>query len=465
MIAVPDLARAIRSGTAFSRTRLVRLLAVVTIATGQPAYADPPIFADPIASVVTRVSPAVVRVITVRPPQSEDGKDDPKVANAAGSEKSTTAIGSGFIFRPTGYIATNKHVVEDAVSVFVATADGVRYPASVVGMADKADMALLKIDAGDKLPFVQLGNSDDMHVGDPVIAIGSPFGFDNSVTAGIVSAVNRDIMESPFDDYLQTDAAINHGNSGGPLFNIAGQVVGMNSVIFAPGKGSVGLGFAVPSNDLRFVYDRLIQTGEIRAGMLPIHTQQVSWMLEQAFDAPDLQGALVSAVVDKNDQMLEGKIKPGDIIRRFNGQKVLDPRDLARRAARSDIGSEAALEIFRHGDVINVSVKIHAWPEAKRPDTHPTRIGLGLDLSTSHRDNGEPIVTVAKVDPNGSAADSGIQTGDVILEVQRVPVSDPEQALRVFRVQSFNKRGFAAVLVERDHKQSWIPMAVPSDAD
>ena len=173
-----------------------------------------------------------------------------------------TALGSGFVIDPAGFIATNKHVIDRATSIFVMTAEGVRYQAKVVGMPDKADMALLHVDAGQPLPAVPFGDSDKMRVGDTVIAIGSPFGFDNSVTAGIVSAVNRDIMESPFDDYFQTDAAINHGNSGGPLFNLAGEVIGMNSVIFAPGTGSVGLGFAVPSNDLHFVFDRLMKTGQ-----------------------------------------------------------------------------------------------------------------------------------------------------------------------------------------------------------
>ena len=174
------------------------------------------------------------------------------------------AIGSGFIIDPAGYVSTNKHVVVDATAIFVVAPDGVRYKASVVGMPSKADMALLKINAGHTLPAVKFGDSDKMRVGDTVIAIGSPFGFDNTVTAGILSAVNRDIMESPFDDYLQTDAAINHGNSGGPLFNLAGEVIGMNSVIIRAGHrlGRAGLR-ACRRATLHFVFDRLMRS---RAG-------------------------------------------------------------------------------------------------------------------------------------------------------------------------------------------------------
>jgi serine protease Do len=434
---------------------------------------------DQIATLVARVSPAVVRIITVRAPAPEEAQPDTKVAAASvetpsapsvpatppadpPTDHTTTAIGSGFIIDSSGFIATNKHVVQDGTSVFVMTADGVRYQASIVGMPGKADMALLRIYAGHKLPSVAFGDSDKMRPGDTVIAIGSPFGFDNSVTAGIVSAVNRDIMESPFDDYIQTDAAINHGNSGGPLFNLQGEVIGMNSVIFSPSTGSSGLGFALPSNEMQFVFSRLMKTGTVQAGMLPIHTQQVSWMLKQALDAPDLQGALVTSVNDSEDKMLHGVIKPGDVITTFNGEKVWDPRDLARKAAQAPIGSDATLEICQVGMHQIVHVTIQEWPEGKpvvlKDDGQKS---LGLDLVSAKGETGDSVVTVASVDPMGTAADSGIQKGDIILEVQQTPVSDPVQALRLFWVQSSQRHHFAAVLVEHDKKRSWMPLAVP----
>jgi serine protease Do len=423
-----------------------------------PASAD----SDQIAAIVERVSPAVVRVVTVRPPPHDQARPDDKVATAA-NDGSTTAFGSGYIIDPSGYVGTNRHVVEGASSVFVVTSDGVRHAAEIVGMPSEADIALLRIDAGAQpLPYVQLGDSDKMHVGDPVFAIGSPFGFDNTVTAGIISGVNRNIMESPFDDYLQTDAAINHGNSGGPLFNMDGEVIGMNSVIYSPVAAFAGLAFAIPSSSLRFVFDRLMKTGEIQAGMLPIHTQEVTWMLQQALDVPEPHGALVTSVQDDAGKMLQGKILAGDVIRVFNGETVLDPRDLARMAARTPIGSDVPLEICRRGAKEIVNVTIHAWPETKpailNNDGPRT---LGLVLVSARDDSGQPIVTVASVDPSGTAADSGIRKGDIIIEAQQTPVFEPDQALLILGAQSRQKHRFAAVLVEHDKKLNWLSLAVP----
>jgi serine protease Do len=428
-------------------------------ATRQIAAAGTP--GDQIAPVVAKVSSSVVGIVVTRPPTIEEDGSAPRTVSA---DRPTMAIGSGFIIDPAGFIATNKHVVLDATTIFVVAADGVRYKASVVGMPSKADMALLKIDAGRPLPAVPFGNSDKMRVGDTVIAIGSPFGFDNTVTAGILSAVNRDIMESPFDDYLQTDAAINHGNSGGPLFNLAGEVVGMNSVIIAPGTGSVGLGFAIPSSDLQFVFDRLRKFGHVQAGMLPIYTQPVTWMLHQALETPDLHGALISKVHDDEGTMMHGQIKSGDVILSFNGQKIVDPRDLARKAAWAPIGSDAAIEICRRGVREVVHVTIQEWPEDKPAAAmSDRRKSLGLELAAGRSDKNEPIVTVAAVDPAGTAADSGFQKDDIIVEVQQQSISEPDQALQILATQSAQKHRIAAVLVERDKKRTWMPLAVPAE--
>jgi serine protease Do len=418
---------------------------------------------DPVAAMVARVSPAVVRVTTVRPQVQDTDSQGAKVVTAAKTVGTYTAFGSGYIIDPSGYIGTNKHVVNGGIAVFVATADGVRHPAKVVGVTEDADMALLKIDVGhQQLPYVRFGDIDKVRVADKVVAIGSPFGFDNTVTAGIISALNRDIMESPFDDYLQTDAAINHGNSGGPLFNMAGEVIGMTSVIFSPDPASAGIGFAIPSSSLQFVFERLMKTGKIDGGMLPIHTQQVTWMLQQALGAPDLLGAVVTSVQDQYGTMLQGKIRPGDVVRMFNGETVLDPRDLARKAVKTPIGSDAALEICRGGGIETVHVTMQALPEAKPivlDDGGPRT--LGLELVSGQRDNGDRVVKVASVDPGGTAADSGIQKGDFIVEVQETPVSEPDQALRVFWAQSSLKHQFTAVLVEHQKKLAWMSLAIP----
>lgn len=438
----------------------IRLMPLMLLIHGlAPANAEP----DPVAAMVARVSPAVVRIVSVRPPAHEEDKATDKLAGASLAGQKTAAIGSGYIVDPSGYIGTNYHVVNGAISVYVITADGIRYPATIVGTPYQADIALLKIDSGRKqLPFIRFGDSDEVRVGDKVFAIGSPFGFDNTVTAGIISALNRDIMESPFDDYLQTDTAINHGNSGGPLFNMAGEVIGMNSVIYSPDPGFSGLAFAVPSNSLRFVFDRLMKTGKVGAGALPIHTQPVTWMLEQALHAPDLLGALVTSVQDDGGTMLQGKILPGDVIRTFNGETVLDPRDLARRAAKTPVGTDVILERCRGGDIQSVHVTIQRWPEVNPPllNNEGART-LGLELALARGEQGQPIVTVASVDPNGTAADSGIQKGDTILEVEQTLVSEPDQALRIFWVQSSLKQHFVPVLVEHDKKSLWMPIAVP----
>jgi serine protease Do len=438
------------------------MLVSLQVAVTSPRIAKAETRSDTISVIVAKVKPAVVKVISVKQPGKKTDSPTPQVAGASApdSDKPVTADGSGFLIDPTGFIATNKHVIEDSASLFVITDDGIRYRATIVGVTAKSDIALLKIDAGKPLPFVGFGDSDKMRVGDTVIAIGSPFGFDESVTAGIVSAVNRDISESPFDDYIQTDAPINHGNSGGPLFNMSGEVVGMNSVLFAPGtySGSIGLGFAIPSDVMSFVYQRLIADGRVRAGMLPIRTQQIKWMLFRATGAPGLSGALVDAVDLNGDKTMQGQVEPGDIVLTFNGQPVSDPRDLARKAAMSPIGSDAALEIFRNGQRKVVHVPIQEWPEGKPPvlsDSTPKTLGLGLAVGPKGG------VEVATIDPAGSAASSGIKAGDVIVRIQDRAVSDPDQALAMLKALSPGKDAYVAVLLDRDGNRTWMPLAIP----
>jgi serine protease Do len=334
-------------------------------------------------------------------------------------------------------------------------------------MPGKVDIALLRIDPGAKLPALTLGDSDKLRPGDTVIAIGSPFGFDNTVTHGIVSAVNRDIMESPFDEYIQTDAPINHGNSGGPLFNLAGEVVGMNSVLFAPGTetGSVGLGFSIPSNELRFVIGRLEKYGEVRAGMLPIRTQAVTGLLAEAIDAPGPGGALVAAMAKDGSEM-QSKIHPGDVILTFNGESVTDPRDLARKAAMADIGSEATLQLFRAGTTISVVETIMPVEAPKQPAAAPVQPKtLGLEFSAVPAAAGSeqpPGVLLDAVDPAGSAADSGMKKGDIIVRVLDQRVDTPEQAMAALQARTAAMHPYAGVLVRRDDKETWIPIRLPN---
>jgi serine protease Do len=418
-------------------------------------YAGEP--ATQVADVVAKVQASVVRIVVVH---QLDGAATDSDKDAAAEVLPAIHVGSGFVIDPSGLIATNRHVVEQAASIFVYTPDGARFRAELVGMTVKADIALIRIHTGTKLPAVSFADSDKVRVGDAAVAIGSPYGLSNTVTAGVVSAVDRDIFDSPFDDYIQTDAAINHGNSGGPLFNLAGQVIGMNTALYGPTSGSSGLGFAIPANDLRFVLDHLAEDGKVRAGMLPIRAQQVTAMIAQAIGALGLNGALVDAVDPGSDQTLADKVKPGDLILAFDGQPVLDPRDLARRLVRTSIGSSATLDILHDGARRTVQVTVQGWPEATLPHIEPaTQRHLGLGFAPVAA--GTPGVTVTSIDPTGTAADSGIEKGDFILRVQQVAASDPDQVTRVLDAVPSAQHAYALALVKRGDVLTWVPVAVP----
>ncbi|MDT5278451.1 MAG: serine protease Do [Mycobacterium sp.] len=414
--------------------------------------------APQVADVVAKVQASVVRIVVVHLPAAtpEAGSDK----DASAEVLPATHGGSGFVIDPSGLIATNRHVVELAASIFVYTSNGARFRAELVGMTVKADIALIRIHTGTKLPAVGFADSDKVRVGDAAVAIGSPYGLNNTVTAGVVSAVDRDIFDSPFDDYIQTDAAINHGNSGGPLFNLVGQVIGMNTALYGPTAGSSGLGFAIPANDLRFVLDRLAENGKVRAGMLPIRAQQVTAMIAQAIGAPSLNGALVDAVDSGSDQTLAENVKPGDLILAFDGQPVLDPRDLARKLVRTAIGSSATLEILHNGARRTVQVTVQGWPEANLPHPGPAaQRHLGLEFAPAAP--GTPGVTVTLIDPTGTAADSGIEKGDLILRVQQVAASDPAQVTRVLDSVPSAEHPYAVALVKRGDVLTWVAIAVP----
>ncbi len=430
------------------RCTFIALLAAVVFAVSAstPARADPP--PDRIADVVAKVQNGVVRIIVVH--------------NTA----PTIEIGSGYVVDPSGLIATNRHVVENAVAVFVGTTDGGRYRAELIITAGETDIALLRINAGKDLPALTFGDSDKVRVGDSVIAIGNPFGFGGSVSAGVVSATNRNIQESPFDEYIQTDAAINHGSSGGPLLNLSGQVIGMDSLLYAPGtySGSAGVGFAIPSNVVGFVLKRLQERGKVEAGRLPLLTQQVPELMAAAIGVAEPGGALVIGLTAQAET-LEGKIQPGDVIRTFDGETVLDSRDLARKAAAATVGNRVALGINRGGQMSTVEVPVlplvGAQPTIKQ--TAPAKT-IGLHLTAGKPGAGKkPSIVVDAIDPSGSLADSGLRKGDVILRVQQKLVSTPDEAMAELQARTDAKLPYAALLVERDKKQSWMPVALPNE--
>lgn len=271
-------------------------------------------------------------------------------------------VGTGFIISADGQIVTNAHVVEGADEVKVTLGDGRSFDATIVGTDPATDIALLRIDAGEDLPTVRFGNSDELKVGQPVVAIGNPFGLGNSVTAGIVSALGRDINSGPFDNYIQTDAAINKGNSGGPLFNTRGEVVGINTAIFSPSGGSVGIGFAVPAETARKVVADLADDGRVERGWLGVQIQPVTDDIAAAlgFDRP--RGVLI-ANVERDTPADKAGIRRGDIVLAVDGEKVDSPRDLTRAIATAAPDSKVRIDLLRAGEERTVEVTL-----GKRPD-------------------------------------------------------------------------------------------------
>ncbi len=342
------------------------------------------------------------------------------------------AQGSGFFISADGYIVTNNHVVEHAKDVTITTSDGKTIPARVVGTDPKTDLALIKVTEGGDYPFVSFA-SQTPRVGDWVIAVGNPFGLGGTVTAGIVSARGRDIGSGPYDDFLQIDAPVNHGNSGGPTFNANGEVVGVNTAIFSPSGGSVGIGFAVASDVAKGVIQSLKDDGKVARGWLGVQIQPVTQDIADSMGLKESKGALVDKA-EKDSPAAAAGLKDGDVITSVNGEAVADSHDLARKIAALGPKKEADLVIIRNGSPQTVKVTLGAMQDDKQakadtPEAHAkdamAKYGMSLEPATSVEGAGKTGVVVADVDPDGAAAQKGIATGDVILQVAGKPVSNP----------------------------------------
>jgi serine protease Do len=338
------------------------------------------------------------------------------------------AQGSGFFISADGYIVTNNHVVDHATDVTVTTTDGKTMPAKVIGTDPKSDLALLKVTEGGNYPFVNFA-SQSPRVGDWVIAVGNPFGLGGTVTAGIVSARGRDIGSGPYDDFLQIDAPVNRGNSGGPTFNTEGEVVGVNTAIFSPSGGSVGIGFAIASDVVKSVVQSLKEHGSVARGWLGVEIQPVSADIADSLGIKETSGALVSRAQPDSPALAAG-VKTGDVITSVNGESVADPRELARKIALLGPKANAELGIIRDGAKQTISVKLGAMAGEKEAKADATtaqpsastqlaRLGLTVEPARAGRDG----VTVADVDPDGVAGQKGLQTGDVILDAGGKPVA------------------------------------------
>ena len=369
--------------------------------------------------------------------------------------------GSGFLIEADGYIVTNHHVIEDAAEIAVTLHDGKTYTAEVKGSDPKTDLALLKIEPDEPLPVLEWGDSDTARMGNWVFAIGNPFGLSSTLTVGVISALARDIRSGPFDSYIQTDAAINRGNSGGPLFNLDGKVIGVNTSIYSPpggAGGSVGIGFAVPSSIAKTVVAQIRELGRTRRGWLGVQIQGVGEDIAESLRLEKPAGALV-AVVFPDSPAANAGVQPGDVLLKFDGDDIPTVRDLPRMVAGAEVGSEIKIDLWRDGRMETVRVKLGELEAveaalASAEEVEPaTGEALGLTLATLTPDERARLtidedvlgVVVTGVSPDSDAASKGMQVGDVIVEVGRKPVRTPAAA--VDEVDRLQQEGQTSILL------------------
>jgi serine protease Do len=485
--AIPALSRRLRPWLA--AICLSVSLGASSVLMSAPAFARGP---DGIADVAEKVIDAVVNISTSQTVEAKGGSGDGKGAmpqlppgspfeeffddffknrrGPGGGSKGgdlqphkTNSLGSGFIVDTSGIVVTNNHVIADADEINIIMNDGSKFKAELVGVDKKTDLAVLKFKPAKPLVAVKFGDSDKLRLGEWVIAIGNPFSLGGTVTAGIVSARNRDINSGPYDSYIQTDAAINRGNSGGPLFNLDGEVIGVNTLIISPSGGSIGIGFAVPSKTVAGVVDQLRQFGELRRGWLGVRIQQVTDEIAESLNIKPARGALIAGVDDKGPAKPAG-IEPGDVVITFDGKDIKEPKDLSRVVADTAVGKEVDVVIIRKGaeetrkvtlgrledgdKAVQASAK--SQPEPEKPVTQKA---LGLDLATLSKDlrgrykikDSVKGVIITSVDGTSDAAEKRLSAGDVIVEVAQEAVSNAADVKK--RVDQLKKDGKKSVLL------------------
>jgi serine protease Do len=378
--------------------------------------------------------------------------------------RKTNSLGSGFIVDTSGIVVTNNHVIADADEINVIMNDGTKIKAELVGVDKKTDLAVLKFKPVKPLVAVKFGDSDKLRLGEWVIAIGNPFSLGGTVTAGIVSARNRDINSGPYDSYIQTDAAINRGNSGGPLFNLDGEVIGVNTLIISPSGGSIGIGFAVPSKTVAGVVDSLRQFGELRRGWLGVRIQQVTDEIAESLNIKPARGALIAGVEDKGPAKPAG-IEAGDVVVKFDGKDIREPKDLSRVVADTAVGKEVDVVIIRKGaeetrkvtlgrlEDNDKAVQMAAKTKEEPAEKPVTQKALGLDLATLSKDlrtrykikDSIKGVVITSVDGASDAAEKRLSAGEVIVEVAQEAVSNAADIKK--RVDQLKKDGKKSILL------------------
>ncbi|HEY3910423.1 MAG TPA: DegQ family serine endoprotease [Stellaceae bacterium] len=386
------------------------------------------------------------------------------------------ALGSGFIIDPSGYVVTNNHVVGDAAKVQVILQDKTKYVAKIVGRDPKTDLAVLKIKADKPLPYVVFGDSSAAQVGDWVMAVGNPFGLGGTVTTGIISARGRDINEGPYDDFLQIDAPINRGNSGGPTFNLEGQVIGINTAIYSPNGGSVGIGFAIPSNVAKTIVAQLEEHGKISRGWLGVQIQKVTPAIAASLGLHGEHGALV-AVVSPNSPGAKAGLKQGDVILTFDGANVNELHDLPRLVAAAAPDSAATMTVWRDGKTTELRATLGTLPDNNRvasadngpPQEQPAQAtAAGMHFaplthelrSELHVAKGVEGVVVTKIDSGSAAEDVGLSEGDVVLAINQQPVHTPQEAAAKLRQAAQSPKKTALLLLDRHGVTQYVGMTL-----
>ncbi|MDO8288901.1 MAG: Do family serine endopeptidase [Parvibaculum sp.] len=443
----------------FAAALIVMISAAVTL----PAFARAP--SPELADLAVRLSPAVVNISTTymesageaQPASPFDLPGD--VPDEPDPQEKAQSLGSGFVIDPKGVIVTNNHVIDKADKIDVVFTDGTVLTAKVLGRDEKTDIAVLKVEPKAPLAHVALGDSNHLRVGDWVVAIGNPFGLGGTVTVGIVSALNRDIHAGNYDDFIQTDAAINRGNSGGPLFNLDGEVVGMNTAIISPSGESVGIGFATPASTLKSIVGQILKDGTIRRGWIGVRIQSVTPDLAASMGLKDLHGALIAGVTEKGPAS-EAGMETGDLVTGFDGRPVREMRDLPRIVAETTIGRSVSVDVIRKGRPRQLTVKVGLLDESEKvvaEKPQPLQVltikTLGLDLLALDEEMRERFqldeeatgALVSDVAPRSAAADKGVKPGDLIVRVGQYEVASPQDVSD--RVNAERKAGATSVLL------------------
>ena len=479
------------------------LISLALLGLTNPAWAEARAFPDSFADLADRLVPAVVNISTTQALPDKSGEKEsaeaPEVPpgspfddffrdffNNRGGRNGSTAprpsvhsLGSGFVIDSSGLIVTNNHVIAGAEEIDVVLPDDTILKAQIVGRDTVTDLALLKVEAKQPLQEIKWGDSNKARVGDWVLAVGNPFGLGGSVTAGIVSARARDIHAGPYDDFLQTDAPINRGNSGGPLVNLSGEIIGINTAIYSPSGGSIGIGFAIPSSLARPVIEQLQKNGKVERGWIGVRIQPLTDEIAESLGLDKARGALVTDV-DQNGPAAKAKLQPGDVILSFDGKPIERTRQLPRLVAETPADKTVKLTLWRDGKESPTDLKIGILsadklaavpaPAAPPQKDTPTVSAPGMSLAKVtpelRRDLELPEdakgVVVVDVEEDGVAAKRGVQAGDIVAAVGREPVTAPEQVVE--KVEAAKKAGRKSILlrIERDGAAQFF--ALPVDA-